>query len=753
MNTKEMALENRAKLIGLVFLCAFLLIWGNLPLASAHQAYDYQATILHNKNLPFNWYPQQEEKVVMAVDKTLWEKELQGWQDFYNSSAVLGIDTDMADYAYSLFAFTQGMGKEPTTQETARLLQKLWQNNRLMIIDNEMEYIKGSTYRSLGRFPVEFMFLSRALAEKKAGRDLQIIVPKEGTLSLTKGEITNKELPQYKAAVPTTQFAEPELLNSYISNCSKTIRREILHIRYFVGADGYEHFVSYLFLLLLIIFTFGYLQPKITRPVFKNALTYLEVGLLFFAVIRIIKLETPSTNVLLLRYLWYAYYPAFFVIGLACLLLAYYTGSPIGEKKFPVWWQGLCWLDILLTFIIFTNDIHGAFASLPPDLAYTDSFYKAGFLNLPIKLVAAGEFMAVPFILIKNNVRSKFTSFKIILPLTVYVGELIIQLCYNLHLWGAQNLEIVLVTILGVLLFILAAVYAGIFPTNRGYRTAFTYSTASMLICDSTGATIFDSVTKIPPDKNMRLHIMPLAAGRLYWQENVKEINLLRRSLALNNAALTRYNNLLQKKKAVRSHLVELELREKMFKELEVIIGFKKAKMQLLVAKLQGKTLSEEKRNFYIQLLSCFVVYIKKRSILLLSSEAHNRLITPEFRAALEESCEFYQKAGLSTGCSFNITSESLAAFDAMLVYDLAELVWEESAKEPHGDLLVSIAEEHGKLKIIIKAQGQLCSALEAAMDLLSNKQSFMEHNFVLTKEVDISTLTMLPKEEVPLYE
>ena len=715
----------------------------------AHQAYGYQAVILKNEGLDFNWYPKQKEKVVIAIDKDLCQDNIQSWQEFYASSVVLGIDTDNNDYTYSLFAFTQGMGKNPTLDATVLLLQKLWEDKRLMVIDNAIEYTNGATYPATGRFPVEFMFQSRALAEKTAGRNLRIIMPREGTLNLLKGEITKNKFTYTAASVPVTHVPDPELLNSYISSCAKNIRHNILHIREFMGADGYEHLVFYLVLLLLIVFTFGYLQPKITRPAFKRTLVYLKVRLLLFTLVRIIKLETTSAHLSLYHYLWYAYYPCFFAISLACLLVAYYTGTPVEEKSLPPWWKKLCLINILCTLLVFTNDFHSLFAIFQLNAAYDDYVYKAGLLNVPIKLLLALEYIAVPVLLVKNNVKAKFTSFKIFLPLSILVLELIFHFCYTVKLFGAQNLETVWMTNLGVLLFLLASAYVGLFPTNRGYRTAFTYSTSSMSICDSAGKIIYDSLTKIVPDKNMRLHIKPLASGKLFWQEDISEINRLKRSLALNNAALTRYNNLLQKKKQVRSKLVELNLQEKLFKELEIILSFKKEKLQVLALKLQRKNLSSKEKELYIQLFSCLVVFIKKRSILLLSAQAHNLVTTREFCAALTESTIFYQKAGLNTACTFNITSETLDAPDAMRIYDMAELVWEECAKRPDTDLLISILEENSYLKIIVKAQAPLQVAFTVVMNLLREKPVFAKHSFYLTKNEEIATLTMLRREEM----
>jgi hypothetical protein len=714
----------------------------------AHQAYGYQAVILKNEGLDFNWYPKQKEKVVIAIDKDLCQINIKGWQDFYASSVVLGINTDNNDFAYSLFAFTQGMGKEANQDATIALIRNLWDSNRLLVIDNANEYSPRETYPAIGHFPVEFMFYSRALAEKAAGRNLHIVIPQEGTLSLTKGEITKENLANATPAAVATQVKDPDQLNAYVGASTKTIRRNIIHIRRFTPADGYELLAAYLLLLLLIIFTFGFLQPKITRPALKSTLSYSEASLLLFCLVRIIKLEVSPINPTLLRYLWYAYYPCFFAISLTCLLVAYYTGTSIEEKKIPAWWQELCYLDILCTLLIFTNDLHSLFAVFSPNNAYNDYIYKAGILNIPIKLLVTLEFIAVPVILIKNNVKAKFSSSKMFLPLSILVLELVFHFCYTMNLWGAQNLETVFVTALGVTLFLLASAYSGLFPTNRGYNTAFTYSTASMIICDSSGKVVYDSVTKIPPDKNMRLHIKQLAAGKLLWQEDISEINRLQHSLALNNAALTRYNNLLQKKKLVRTNLVELELQEKMFKELETIISLKKEKMQSLVAILQNKALTAQAKEYYIQLLSCFVVFIKKRSVLLLSSQGNNQLLAKELRAALEESCSFYKKAGLNTACTCSIVSERLDAFDAMLIYDLAELVWEETAKTPGTDLLISVIEENGYLKIVIKAQDELHLALTRVMNILSSKEFFTKHSFFLTRNEGITILTMVRKKE-----
>lgn len=732
-----------------IVLCAFFFILLQINQVTAHQAYDYQAVILQNKSLDFKWYPQQEEKIVIVIDKNLCQENIKSWHEFYNSSAVLGINTDSDDFAHALFAFTQGMGKEPYCAETLLLLRQLSDSDRLLVIDNAMEYSHREIYPASCQFPVEFMFESRAVAAKAAGRNLCICAPREGTLSLTKGEISKAGLTKYTASIPFTRVANPDILNTYVSNIQKTIRRDIIHIRQYSAADGYEHLASYFILLILIVFAFGYLMPQVTRPSFKNTLSCLEFSLLLFTMVRIIKLEVPSANITLLRYLWYAYYPCFFALSLICLLIAYYTGTPIEEKKIPLWWKAVCFLDLVCVVIIFTNDFHGLFAAFGPNVVYNDYIYKPGFLNTPIKALLGLEFIAVPALLVKNNVRSKFTSYKILWPLAIMIGELCYHFCYSRHILGANNTETVLITNTGVLLFLFASAYAGIFPTNRGYSTAFTYSTASMVIHDKEDKVVYDSATKQPSDHNLRLHIKPLAGGKLIWQEDISAINSLKRDLALNNAALSRYNKLLQEKKQVRSHLVELDLQEKLFKELTTIIALKKEKMQALAASLQDKGLPSVRREYYINLLSCLIIYVKKRSVLLLSSHEHNRLLTPEFSTALAESCSFYLKAGLNTACTCNLLSASLNASDALAIYDLAELVWEGCARTPGADLLISISDEHGPLKIVIKAQADLQEVLADVTKYLKDKPFYDKHEFSLTVNDNIATLTMLRKEEV----
>lgn len=754
MHALKTKLLSKICCMGLVFMSALLFTLGVLSLetsslALAHPAYDYQAVILENRGINFNWYPQQEETIVLAVDKDLCPDEIKGWQDFYASQAVLGLDTDNADYAYGLFAFTQGLGIEASTEATSALLQELWKKDRLLIIDNGTEYSRKKIYPAVGRFPVEFMFYSRAAAEKAAGRNLLLVTPREGTLTLSKGEMTKSKLEDRDAAVPATQVSDPEALNAYVSSAIKALRQDVLHIRLFSTDNGYEHLLSYFILLLCIVFTFGYLQPLITRSSLKKTLTALELSLLVFTVIRILKLAVPISDLTGLRYLWYAYYPCFFAISLICLLTAYYTGTSLEGKQIPSWWWGLCVIDLVLTLLIFTNDLHGWFVTFDPQLAYNNCVYKPGIFNLPIKALIALEFIAVPILLVKNNVKAKFSYRRIIWPLGILILELFFHFCYSLHIMGAQNMETVWVTNAGVLLFLLASVYAGIFPTNRGYDTAFTYSTATMLICDASGQVAYDSAVKMPPGKDCRLHISPIAGGKLYWQEDVSEINRLRHSLALNNAALARYNRLLQKRKQVRSHLVELELQETMFQELELIISLKKEKMQVLAAKLQEKNLAPKAKEHLVQLFSCLGIYIKKRSLLLLSAQTHNQVSTPEFRAALDESAAYYQKAGLNTACCYELVSPSLEAAEAMLLYDLAELVWEESSKCPSSDLLVNVQETTGQLKMIIRASAELQPALAKAADILRSKKPFTGHRFLWRSAEDLVTLTLQRQEEV----
>lgn len=738
-------LQQKTFLYRLLFSCALLPLFCCLlllRLCSATSGYAYQAALLQEANVEFYWYPERQEQVVIVVDPKLCHDDIRSWQDFYNSHAVLGLNTDYADCAYSCLAFTQGIGGD-SLDDTLILLNKLWNDNRLMVVDNQTEYIPGSSYSTKDIFPVEFMFKSRALAKQSSGRSLTIIEPREGSLTLTYGLITQTPLPNLTSAEPNTTFTDPVATNAYIHNFIASVRRNVHEVRQWTTADGYEHLVSYLILLVLIVLVFGYIYRRTTRPRLQRALLALEAIMLLFSLIRIVKLEASIEDVYLVRYLWYAFYPCFFGLSLACLLVAYYTGSSLEEKRTPTWWKQLCYLDAFCLIIVLTNDLHGLFAQISSLNLPGDSSFSYGVLNLPIKLLAAGQFVAVLIILLKNNVRSKFATWKLFLPSSILVLELFYHLCYTLNWLGARNTETTFLTNIGILFFLLAAGYAGILPSNKGYHTAFYYSGLSMQIQDQHGGIIYDSASKLPIDTNTRLHLNTLESGKLVWQEDITAINRVNHELSLNKEALKRYNSLLQYQKKIQGHMLELKLQDSLFRELEKIIAAKRAKIKILVTKLQTQDLTVPEREFTVRLLSCLAVFIKKRSILFLSSQNNNLLATNELLAAFQDSCTYYQKASLNTACSFDKLSTHLPSLEAMLIYDAAELVWENCSATRDEAILLNISERNKHLQLNVRGGLELEQALQAVITLLQSKSFFKNYIFTLTPIDESITLTM----------
>lgn len=736
--------------ISILFLCCILFFtFIGSGQGHAHSAYAYQAYILQDAGVDLYWYPEQEEEIVLAIDTDLCRENITGWQDFYTGNAVLGLDTDRADYPYGLIAFTQGITGTIKTNDTISILRHLRDTNRLRIVDNSTEYAQGTIYPTNGCFPVEFMFKSRALAEQAAGRNLNLIAPAEGTFTVTKGEMTQTRLPDMQPSIPTTALTDPNGVNTYVSSIGTTIRRNVIGIRQWTSANSYEHFACYFILLICIILTFSYIQQRTVLTRLKRALTGLEISMLLFSILRILKLCIDSADIILSRYVWYAFYPCFFGISLACLLIAYYTGAPTEGKRTPFWWKFLCRLDIGCVFLVFTNDWHGLFVKTIADPLNNAIFYIPGIMNTPVKLLIAGQFIAVLVLLLKNTAKGKRISAKFFLPVFILVLELFFHACYNLDLWGAKNMETILVTNIGILLFVITAVYAGILPTNKGYKTAFYYSTVSMEIQNKDGHPFYKSVSNIPHDDNMRLHIRQLQSGKLLWQEDISEINRIRHSLSLNKTALERSTHLLKKQKQLRHHLIELNARDKIFKELEKIISFKQEKIRRLATLLQDKHITGDCRRHHINLLSCLVIFIKKRSLLLLNTREKDILKTAELIAALRESCSYFQKAGLNTACMYGMTTDTLPAQEALFAYDLAELIWEESVKTTGSDLLLGFYNECSHLQVIIRAEADLKDALDRAIKTISIKALY--DNAILRWEItdtDITLTLTFPKEE-----
>jgi len=221
-------------------------IFENLKNGTAVEAFDAQAFSALETGTAKYWYPQYLATVVIAVDRDRTNARINSWSDLLNTREEVGYpDTPRLNNEMLMSAVSYGLeGEGYTLKSAAKLFAALRAENR---------FVKGTM-----ESPVLICYDYYAAKLIKSGRNIEVIIPSQGTFTYEKGLLSNIELVFSDNAENTLLSAGFRLLDGrgdhalypndadyenarrvtnypHFNNVSydvlRTLRREVLHIR------------------------------------------------------------------------------------------------------------------------------------------------------------------------------------------------------------------------------------------------------------------------------------------------------------------------------------------------------------------------------------------------------------------------------------------------------------------------------------------------------------------------------------------
>jgi hypothetical protein len=176
---------------------------------------------------------------------------------------------------------------------------------------------------------------------------------------------------------------------------------------------------------------------------------------------------------------------------------------------------------------------------------------------------------------------------------------------------------------------------------------------------------------------DMVAHKNAITGGQVIWYENVRELNMLKRELHLTTEALRRSHMLLAQEEQVKGAYISLQLRNKLYDELESIIAKKQLDIVDDLSVLQDEAISRDLKELAIKHVNILACYLKKKCVMVLHAKADNSLETIGLTAAFDESCHYAGQAGIGCVLRSNIEKPMVDSLQAMAVYDAFETVLE----------------------------------------------------------------------------
>ena len=674
-----------------------------LQKGAAVEAFDSQAVPALEAGVASHWYPHYLATVVIAVDRGQTDAKIGGWADL----CAAGVEVSMSDASPSLGHMLAAVsfaldGEDFSLHSAARLLAPLYEQGRLTFGDYDA--------------PLVICYDFQAAAMKKAGRNMETIVPSEGTLSFVRGLLSNAplDIPGSREALlgagyrlpdgdcdeslypPATAYARAATLSGYghlnaeIQNTTKIVRREIQHTRVYTSADNHEHQVFALVYIVVVIVWVGLIAYRAMQKGVRLSAFVCCALLIGWLLVRMFKYQLVVESVVS-RYAWYGFYIFQMGLPLAVLWMALAIDKPADTLKPPKWWLYLLAGNVALVLLVLTNDLHRLAFRMDITSNGWSRDYSYGPLYFLVLAVVFSQALLSQVILVQKSRKSP-RRFAFLFPLALYAAMLSYCIGYILRIPIAWDSDMTIATGVGVLLFMETCIQIGLIPVNRRYRRFFRHSPHSMQIADKQGNVALASDGAEPlfgvtlqvlrenggkpmvSQEDDLLYAGEITGGTVVWREDIRSLNALNCELEASLEKIEAANALLVQQEELLSLRATTEERIRLFSALEEETRHHTKDLSSMLHSIPE---AQGAQRLHMALIALQVCYIKRRCNLFFVERDREAIAANELAVYVDELAEFAGLAGTKSHCSCELTGAVNLRY-ATLMYDFfyALLTW-----------------------------------------------------------------------------
>ena len=440
----------------------------------------------------------------------------------------------------------------------------------------------------------------------------------------------------------------------------------------------------------------------------------------------------PNNTDTLVRYLWYAFYIPMLLIPLTGIFVAQYIRKPDGYRL-PKWSYLFFIPAFLLLCGIFTNDLHNLMFAFPKGIENFDSNYTYGILYWISMAWYISLTLAFVIILIY---KSRLPGSKRVqtIPLIVAIAAVAFWVLYTAGLIKG-DLTVIDCIIIGTLLE--TAIQTGLIPTNTSHKELFASTTVPVIIVDGDYQVKYTSGSALPvSEEDMRatadapvtlgdtvLSSAPITAGRVVWQDDVRELNRQREELDDVRQQLSEEGDLIEAENTIKERQAQADEKNRLYDKIA-----REVKPQLTVlTSLIEKAENGEDVKENLSRAAVIGSYVKRRGNLLLIGSEDGNVTLRELENALRESTENLQLLGADIALTVKGKGEIPLAY-AIGAYDLYERVVEATLGGINA-MFVRLTLQGEKLLLSLQ--------LEVGEDLSENAITHLKADGKLTVEIE----------------
>lgn len=671
-------------------------LYAEVSQGNAAACFDVQAIPAMARGVGRYWYPHVSATVVLAVDRTRTDAVITGWNSLRENEIPVGMSSfSVVRNMLAMGALSYGLEqKEPSKGEALDFLEHLCQNGGFELDGSDA--------------PILICLDYEAAAWNRDGENYEIIVPVEGTLSYRMGLLSEVPLtlnpgldealltaglplvggerpadfPDNYRSARTLSEEEYDRFLAVTGDSSRDLRRQVFHARLYTTADLREHILSALLIAAAILLWKGTVSHRMIRRDVRRVVIVMSWLMVGWLLLRLFKYQLLSEGTLC-RMCWYGYYLFQLALPVALLYLTEILDREEGEKRLvcPLWPPLVAY--VLSVLLVMSNDLHQlVFRFTPGGNWVSDYQYGPGYWI--VMAFALLFLVSALWNLLRKGHRSHSRK-GLILPLLFCAGLLVYLAAYIRRVPLAWESDLTVNICILSVLFFEAVLHSGMIPVNIQYQRLFASAPINLTLLDGDGRTVLSSPGAHPisrsvwkrlcteihqpllRDRDTQYHAVPVRSGMAVWQEDLSQLNQLRKEIQDVQIRLEAANALLREEGEVKKRLLAAETNRALFEQLDQDMERRITSLAHLIETLPE---AEHPRNLtaYITLCLC---HIKRRMNLFFLARQGESLPGDELGMYLDELAELGRYVGLKTLIRCG-EMNGLSIRGAALCYDFA---------------------------------------------------------------------------------
>ena len=668
----------------------------------AVEVYDFQAEqFLRGAAEELYWYPHYTATVVLAVHTDA-PTPVRRWADLREDVTIVLPEWSPEREIFFL-ALVRGLSVDTDTA-FARLAQ-MRRDGRLRFYATHRRM--WGILANADRNDVYVLFAHEAEHLIRRGAPLQIVVPAEGTRSVTKGLLSRRPI-TFRETLPeeldaagypplppsgTAVHAMPPDFPHVLRAVNTHYHAQIMERPHLAPAEEYARFLILVLMLPLTVIWGACLHRRIRHHGARRAVLLLIAMLLLWELTRMAKILTFVHDSSLERMLWYLFYVFRAGLSVALLWIAWGSDEDVLERTMPPWLKTVFGINLLLAVLVLCNDLHHQFFYFTWDtemMEWSEHLAWGTYVYWTIWFI---EIFAALLLLLEKAKQQQVLRPAMTLPFLLFACFVIYSIAYQYVAWVRWP-ELTAVTALFFLLLGELCLRTGLMPSNRFHAAFFTNAQLAMRLVNAAGDIVFASAARWDAEgRDTHTARMELRGGAILWQEDLSLLHEQQRRLALTRDALRRSHELLRREHGIRKNLLSLTLRRALSDELEAILAAKRP----LLRRFREQLMATEDKGEVTQLLrrlNLLSSYLKKRCVLFLKGQEDGRVRTDELAMAVSEICTYLRPLGLRVGVEW-MQPESLRAQAALALFDAFAELLRCAAAEGTESVFCRFTEEH----------------------------------------------------------